>query len=164
MANRRKAAFSTYTPVEGQANGKFLEAEFIDAMVLACEDEGVVQSCLGTELDRTQGTDCFIYKVPCDVTLNYEGKNNMRRLHMTYPLNENWTLKFGIRFGNNHDGFTQFLKPVLVIGVCRNNERVRFDIDELRSAFFQNAKTICTGCRDLYRYWKTQMSEPFEYL
>jgi hypothetical protein len=71
-------------------------------------------SCIlsSMKVDQYQGTDFNLLGIPVDVTLNYDGKNYMRRLETTINTGV-CTVNFGIRFAN---GKVKFEKPVLVIG------------------------------------------------
>lgn len=90
------------------------------------EDEvvDIIQNTIGEDCirlsgsyeDRAEGTDATIYGLPCDITVNFYGKDHMEELPAVVPL-DFATVRFGVRTGNSHNGFTPFENPVLVIGI-----------------------------------------------
>ena len=97
-----------------------LEESLTGAVVshfMAMDDNGAVQYTGGTRLDIEQGTDLVIWGIPTDFTCNFAGKDHMEILPETVDIFGGVKVRFGVRTGNSHRGFTRFKTPVLVIGI-----------------------------------------------
>lgn len=71
----------------------------------------------GTAADKFAGTDAYMWGVPCDFTYNFSGKDHTVALPEDIDLFCGTKVRFGVRTGNSHHGFTKFKRPVLVIGI-----------------------------------------------
>ena len=67
--------------------------------------------------DKFAGTDAYMWGVPCDFTYNFSGKDHTVALPEDIDLFCGTKVRFGVRTGNSHKGFTKFERPVLVIGI-----------------------------------------------
>lgn len=103
-------------------NGLGIELE--DELVCTCSDwfkakgdpKGFVCTS-GTAADKFAGTDAYMWGVPCDFTCNFTGKDHTEELPQSIDLFCGTKVRFGVRTGNSHKGYTKFEKPVLVIGI-----------------------------------------------
>jgi len=78
----------------------------------------------GTSMDMDEGTDMILYGVRMDPTTAMSTKDHMRLLDVEFPLPRlNLSIRFGIRTGNSHCGFTPFPEPVLVFGYDSSSTR-----------------------------------------
>ena len=108
-----------YYNVQGIAYRGFgfeLEDELVNVFYEILGDD--IDVVTGSEMDKCSGTDLFIYKVPVDLTANLYGKDHTHFFDAAVELFGGVTARFGIRFGNRHDGGHDFETPVLVIGLC----------------------------------------------
>ena len=120
------------------ATGTEFEGEFIE--LLSPLFDGKIESCVGSYLDKEQGTDLLVDGYRFDLTTDFIHKDNTEVLEeLTTCLGRFATVKVGIRTGNCHNGFTPFEKPVIVIGflepfqfIKRNLEAV---MEELANSF-----------------------------
>ena len=115
------ASFRQFQPL-----GKDLEDELSSACAnyfKAIGEENSIEYTTGTSSDILQGTDIKIWGVPCDFTCNIENKDHTDVLPISVPLLSGVVVKFGVRYGNSHHGFTRFDEPVLVIGIAGADER-----------------------------------------
>lgn len=105
--------YKSYEPQTGISLGKEFEGELIEKISYTFKEE----DCFSTEQqDLFDGTDIFIYGIPCDFTYNFAGKDHMEILPEGLELAPGIEVRFGVRTGNSHNGYTQFKTPVLVIG------------------------------------------------
>ena len=108
-----------YSSVERQVTGMKLGSEFEYELVEMIEiivGKNNCKSLCNTVDDMYKGQDAEIYGIPTDITVNFSGKDNMTKLPRNYPMSLT-TVRYGVRTGNRHNGFTKFKKPVLVIGI-----------------------------------------------
>lgn len=137
--------------------GKELESELLEALYEHFRDKGdrnVVRITSGTDADLNGGTDALIWGVPCDITYNYLGKDHMEQLPKTFDLFAGTTVRFGVRTGNSHNGYTPFADPVLVIGIDGADDRmISTWMVNIVSAFKNAAETILDLGQSQYWDW-----------
>lgn len=99
--------------------GMELEDELVNVTSLYFSKKGDkgFQPAVGTKADKEQGTDAYIWGVPCDFTCNFAGKDHMTVLQKDVPIGHGISVKFGVRTGNSYKGYKKFNTPVLVIGI-----------------------------------------------
>lgn len=83
---------------------------------------------IGDELDRKEGCDLELNGVRIDFTHNFSHKDNMHTLHKEFETPYG-NIRIGVRFGNSHNGYTGFAKPVLVVGMDLTSYEVKTYMD-----------------------------------
>ena len=116
------------------------------------KDFKAVETLSGSEMDLYEGSDLKIWGVPVDLTFAFSAKDNMTVISQTVEL-ECSTVKFGVRFGNTHKGFTKFTTPVLVIGVDEDTRFIKMYLERLAESFRRHLNRILEVGFD--SYWDT---------
>ena len=101
--------------------GYAAEDDFVNAVASGYHSRGrldAIRQIGGDTADLHEGTDGYWFGVPFDFTLDFEGKDHMVQMDETVELGLGYYLRFGVRYGNSHNGFTAFRSPVWVIGLC----------------------------------------------
>jgi len=109
-------------------------------------------SKIGSKEDKEQGTDIVIYGVPCDITCDYYGKDHMEKLPKVLDL-KHIRISYGVRTGNNHNGFTKFDIPVLVIGIDAPIEYVKNYFDTIIDDIKRNLDEVVDMGQSQYFDW-----------
>ena len=80
--------------------------------------EGITDT-VGTKMDTELGVDFILEdEIGADTTLNFENKDHMPLIRETnIPATLSQNFKLGLRTGNNYKGYTEFEKPVIVVGL-----------------------------------------------
>lgn len=120
---------------------------------MAKTDKNAVVVTSETALDKFQGTDLFIWGIPCDFTYDIMGKDNMDLLDEEVRLLSDCTLKFGVRTGNSHNGYTPFETPVLVIGVQASDWYIGRYATKIALAFKKRLHDIIDVAQSAYWDW-----------
>ena len=99
--------------------GKFFEGEIEsrlqwDFNKKNCSEHFV--STADTEADYLAGTDAVIWGIPVDFTTDAL-KDNTVWSDQTVRLLNGVEVRFGVRTGNSHNGYTEFDRPTLVLFV-----------------------------------------------
>ncbi len=133
------------------------QLEEMCAYALSREYKRDFVSLLDTRADTEEGTDFELYGIPCDVTTNFWGKSFMDILPESYMLTlrqgVSIEVKFGVRKGNSHKGFTAFKKPVLVVGFMLDNSTFRTWQDVLENAIKKYASDMMEFGQSLFWDW-----------
>ena len=79
-------------------------------------ESGVFKNMVGTEMDKFHGVDFILWGIPMDVTVNPD-KDHVEWSNQEVTLLNGTSVKFGVRTGNSHNGFTRFEQPVLVLHI-----------------------------------------------
>ena len=96
--------------------GEHFEDEFQTAMFKALPSLEKTTE----EVDKKEGADFLINQgeIRLDTTLDFTNKKFVPFVFDTQiPATSDQTFKIGIRIGNAHNGYTEFSKPVVVIGL-----------------------------------------------
>ena len=111
-------------------SGDEFEADFIEVCRKLYPEDAV--PTYGTDIDYQEGTDMVLFKLPVDFTCNFAGKDHMQVLPNTVFIQRYGVdVKFGVRYGNSHNGYHEFKRPVLVIGIDYIPIEIRKDLDPL---------------------------------
>lgn len=115
-----------------------------------------IVNCAGKDIDHNAGTD-FIYKsIDCtemriDLTLNFNDKKYMPYIVETdIPVTDSKNLKIGIRHGNTHKGYTEFDKPVVVVGIEMSPYEYRQHEDEILDNIMDHYDDIICEAQTVY--------------
>lgn len=138
--------------IYGTHEGHFFETNCVGWLASKITN---VKSHIGTKLDTEQGTDCTIGKgageIRIDFTMNFSNKSWMPFITETDIPGLPWqNLKMGIRHGNSHKGYSEFEKPVIVIGFDCNAGDMRQYEDIIQENFEQHAEDIYYAAMDCY--------------
>lgn len=112
--------------------------------------------CTDKDMDHKAGTD-FIYKSPdctelrIDLTLRFEDKHYMPYIAETeIPATESQNFKIGIKHGNTHHGYTEFEKPVVVVGLSMLPQDYREHEDEILSNIMDHFDDLICEAQSAY--------------
>ncbi len=128
--------------------GKEFEGDIISLMrdVLGSD----CKSLAGTQKDYFEGTDIELYGVPCDITVNFDGKDFTERLPVEFDI-DMASVFFGVRTENIRKVFEN---PVLVIGVdAGDNHSLRYHYETIISSFKRHLNEIIETGQDAYWNW-----------
>ena len=113
-------------------------------------------NCAGMDIDQKAGTD-FIYKsIDCtelriDLTLDFEEKKCMPYIVETdIPATDSKNFKMGIRHGNTHNGYTEFDKPVVVVGLEMSPQDYRIHEDEILDNIMSHYDDLICEAQSIY--------------
>lgn len=106
----------------------------------------------GTDRDKFEGVDVEIYGVGIDFTYFFSGKDHMEVLPGLFS-GRYTDIKFGVRTGNSHHGYTKFKTPVLVIGIDAETSYVRNWMANIIDDFEKNFEKIIDMAQDAYWGW-----------
>ena len=106
----------------------------------------------GTDRDKFEGVDVEIYGVGIDFTYFFSGKDHMEVLPGLFS-GRYTDIKFGVRTGNSHHGYTKFKTPVLVIGIDAETSYVRNWMANIIDDFEKNFEKIIDMAQDAYWSW-----------
>ena len=137
--------------------GYVLEENVIDTMSEYFDsigDHDAIQCVSGTEQDLLQGTVLYIYRVPVDITNNLAGKDNTYVFDKAIDLFGGIRVRFGVRTGNSHHGYTPFETPVLVIALDGASDSFMSTwMTNILDALKKAAGTIIDAGMDQYWDW-----------
>lgn len=107
----------------------------------------------GTSLDKYEGTDFSLFDMRMDSTLNFSDKKWMPFWFETdIPATDTENFKMGIRHGNSYKGYSEFSKPVVVIGLDMES----VDYKKNRDQIINNMRT---HIQDLFNYAEAAYSD-----
>ena len=101
--------------------GYAAEDDFVNAVAAGYKRQGrmdAIRQIGGDAADLYEGTDGYWFGVPFDFTLSFGEKDHTVPIDDTVELGLGYYLRFGVRTGNSHNGYTAFSSPVWVIGLC----------------------------------------------
>lgn len=148
-----------------ETRGQEFEEDVVVAFAEAFEGSKTyrILNCVGSVIDKKQGTDFMCGDLRLDITTNFSGKDCMPFIYESdIELSSLHNLKFGVRFGNKHGDFP---KPVVVIGTDVLSEDYYLWKKDIVNAIKQQASKIieiASDCfDDYYTVDKKDRSELF---
>lgn len=135
-------------------SGTELEQDFMGS-VRTCIDRSAgkhtARSTSGTYLDREQGTDALIDGMRIDITQDFSGKDHMPLIMDSgIPATRSQNFQIGIRVGNNFHGYTQFERPVIVVGFDATTQEYRQNDEIIMENLAKHGLALFDRCRDAY--------------
>ena len=119
-----------------------------------------LQNCIGSDLDKHEGTDFVHNDLRLDATLDFDGKKFVPfQFDTGIPATSFANFKMGIRIGNDHNGYTEFPEPVVVIGLTMDSHTYRCCQDEIVENMVKHADDLMFAANDAYLDYTTQDQE-----
>jgi len=110
------------------------------------------------EIDYYQGTDATFddgeLRIRIDPTLNFYGKPFMPYIADSEIPCGNGTVLFGIRHGNEHNGYTPFPEPVVVIGISADAREYNNNFFCIKEDLQKNMNDIMSFAYDIMYDYK----------
>ena len=134
--------------IQKQPTGSEFETDSLYALQKSCTS---LKNCIGSDIDKNEGTDFIYQDLRLDATLDFEHKDNMPFAFDTgIPAATGQNFQMGIRIGNNHKGYTEFPEPVVVIGLCMDSHTYRLYQDNILENMIKNADDLMFAANDAY--------------
>ena len=143
--------------VQLDSAGQMLEADFLGILSKKYKK---LESRIGSLTDKHEGTDFVLNDVRIDTTLQFSNKDFMPFIYETkIPATpyENFTM--GIRIGNSHNGYTEFPKPVVVIGLDMTPHEYKVWENVIEDNLTRYADDIIITITDVYLTYTLQEEE-----
>ena len=129
--------------------GNEFENDLSWALKKSCKS---LENCIGTEIDYNEGTDFRHKDLRIDATLDFEYKE----IYMPFsfdtkiPAGAGQNFQIGIRLGNTHNGYTEFPKPVVVVGLRMDAHMYRQYQDEIFDNMIKHADDLMFAINDAH--------------
>ena len=136
-----------------ESNGNEFEDNMIGAIKTRLRNKNQLDRLIvhsDDDLDRFQGTDFEIDGVRVDATCAFSHKDHMANTNFEPLYTPYGNLKFGIRTGNSHNGYTKFEKPVVVVGMDLDDWYARTYADAISEAITKMAPMIISYIKECY--------------
>ena len=115
-----------------------------------------LENCIGTDLDKCEGTDFIHNSVRFDITLDFKNKDHMPFMIDTdIKVTQNDTMHMGVRIGNRHNGYTEFPEPVIILGLNMDSRTYKKREDEIVDNLVKQADDIIMTANDVYLDYTT---------
>lgn len=95
----------------------------------------------------------MIWGVPVDLTCNLAGKDYTEILPETVDIFGGIKVRFGVRTGNSHKGFSRFENPVLIIGIDASESFLGTWMENIVQAFGDKLEEIIETGQSQYWDW-----------
>ena len=145
-----------------KASGKFYPAsagEKLEAMSVELFEEeygiNAVKYNVGSSKDLYEGNDLELFRIPLDITMNPNKDHtewSKKITRIPFMGFNGIAIKWGVRTGNSHKGFTRFETPVLVMqvdGIPSNQFFFNYMVN-IKSAIKKNLREIVDNGMDFY--------------
>lgn len=137
--------------------GSEFEADFLEILSKKYKK---LESRIGSLTDKHEGTDFVLNDVRIDTTLQFSNKNFMPFIYETkIPATPHENFTMGIRIGNSHNGYTEFPKPVVVIGLDMTPHEYDVWENVIEDNLTRYADDIILTITDVYLTYTSQEEE-----
>lgn len=137
---------------EKLSTGKLLEAKLEDRLSWdfnkkSCSRDFVPTA--DTTADYLAGTDAIIWGIPVDFTTDALKDNTVWSDRAVTLLN-GVEVRFGVRTGNSHNGYTEFDTPTLVLFIRVFMGNLRYMMDDVVDAFSEKFDDVFDAGEEFY--------------
>ena len=159
--------YKVYHKPPKRSFGQYFEKDVVDVFTKAfCNSKTFrVVSCIGTKADKQEGTDFTIGEIRFDITTNIDNKKCMPFIADTgIKAIRDCNFRMGIRVGNEHNGYTEFEDPVVVIGLGMPSDTLKQYKDAVLESLYKNATDLVCFASDCLEDYNTRSTIERAYL
>ena len=133
--------------------GNEFQVEFAHSVKMHFVKNGSADSIeihIDDDIDVLEGTDAIIEGIRVDFTTAFYAKDNMVAYESESIFIKYGDIKFGIRTGNSHHGFTKFDVPVVVVGLDCANSFYKTYVDQIHKTIESKMEEILDTISDVF--------------